>query len=137
MGPVMNLALAVVLMAVVLYQGAQLPAFDREPVVIGSLTPQSVAVAAGLKPGNRILAVDGQPLANWEDFSVAVLPNAKKALTLDVERDGQRSRSSVTPRAAGKYRLGRARRPAAGDTRRSSRPTRANRRSRPASGPTT
>ena len=37
MGPVMNLPLAWLVMAVVLYQGAQLPAFDQQPVVIGSV----------------------------------------------------------------------------------------------------
>src|SRR5687768_6774973 len=43
MGPVMNLALALIVMAVVLYQGAQVPAFDRDPVVVGSVTENSVA----------------------------------------------------------------------------------------------
>ena len=33
MGPVMNLVLALVVMAVVLYQGAQVPAFEQQPVV--------------------------------------------------------------------------------------------------------
>src|SRR4029453_13948675 len=37
MGPVMNLVLALFVMAIVLYQGAQVPAFDREPVIVGSL----------------------------------------------------------------------------------------------------
>ena len=36
MGPVMNLVLAVVVMAVVLYQGAPRPLFERQPVVIGT-----------------------------------------------------------------------------------------------------
>ena len=40
MGPVMNLLLAIVVMAVVLYQGAQLPAFEQQPVVIGSFADQ-------------------------------------------------------------------------------------------------
>ena len=35
MGPVMNLALAVIVMALVLLQGAKLPAFEDHPVVIG------------------------------------------------------------------------------------------------------
>src|SRR3954470_11666155 len=37
MGPVMNLLLAVVVMAVVLYQGAPSPLFFEQPVVIGSI----------------------------------------------------------------------------------------------------
>src|SRR5687767_6015457 len=36
MGPVMNLVLAVVVMAVVLYQGAPRPLFDRQAVVVGT-----------------------------------------------------------------------------------------------------
>ena len=32
MGPIMNLALALVVMALVFYQGAQAPSFEREPV---------------------------------------------------------------------------------------------------------
>ena len=35
MGPLMNLALAVVLMAVVLMQGAEIPSFEDKPVVVG------------------------------------------------------------------------------------------------------
>src|SRR5512146_1832276 len=42
MGPVMNLALALVVMAIVLYQGAPVPAFDQQPPVIGSFLPDSV-----------------------------------------------------------------------------------------------
>src|SRR5918994_4406687 len=37
MGPVMNLALAVLVMAAVLYQGALVPAFEQEAVVIGGV----------------------------------------------------------------------------------------------------
>src|SRR5512145_2792185 len=35
MGPVMNLAFALVVMALVLYQGAQVPAYDSRPAVVG------------------------------------------------------------------------------------------------------
>src|SRR3954451_4192165 len=38
MGPVMNLLLALVVMAVVLYQGTQVPAFEQQPVVIGGFS---------------------------------------------------------------------------------------------------
>ena len=41
MGPVMNIVLALVVMAVVLYQGAQVPAFEQQPVVIGTFAPNS------------------------------------------------------------------------------------------------
>jgi regulator of sigma E protease len=106
MGPVMNLALAWLVMAAVLYQGAQLPAFDREPVIIGSITKQSVAEEAGLKAGDRIVGVDGRPVADWEEYSMEVLPKANKPINLQVERDGTRSDVVITPRAVGKFDSG-------------------------------
>jgi regulator of sigma E protease len=106
MGPVMNLALAWLVMAAVLYQGAQLPAFEGEPVIVGSVTSQSVAEAAGLQPGDRIVAVDGKPIANWEDYSMEVLPKANRALTLQIERAGARIETVLTPRAEGRYESG-------------------------------
>jgi len=38
MGPVMNLGLAVILTAIVLYQGAERLAFETQPVVVGVVT---------------------------------------------------------------------------------------------------
>src|SRR5947208_15116786 len=61
MGPIMNLVLALVVMTVVFFQGAQIPAFDRQPVVVGTFTPTSVAKAAGLQPGDRVTTIDGKP----------------------------------------------------------------------------
>src|SRR4051812_40901876 len=69
MGPVMNLLLALVVMAVVLYQGAQAPAFEKEPVVIGTFTENSVGRAAGLKPGDRVTMIDGKSVETWDQFS--------------------------------------------------------------------
>src|SRR5437868_15431157 len=68
MGPIMNLLLAVVVMTVVLYQGAQLPAYEQRPVVIGSFADKSVGAQAGLKVGDRILTVDAKSVDTWEQF---------------------------------------------------------------------
>ena len=62
MGPIMNLALAFIVMAIVLYQGAQLPAYEQQPVVIGSVIAGSPAEQAGLKVDDRVIAIDGQPV---------------------------------------------------------------------------
>src|SRR3954467_15776633 len=66
MGPIMNLLLALVVMTVVFYQGAQVPAFERQPVVIGTFAPNSVAQTAGLKPGDRVTTVDGKQVETWD-----------------------------------------------------------------------
>src|SRR5678816_3239078 len=48
MGPVMNILLAVVVLAVVLAQGAEVPAYDEQPPVLGAVRADSVAARAGL-----------------------------------------------------------------------------------------
>ncbi|HUS20497.1 MAG TPA: RIP metalloprotease RseP [Aeromicrobium sp.] len=106
MGPVMNLGLAWLVMAAVLYQGAQVPAFTRVSTVISKVTPKSAAEQAGLRSGDRIVAVDGTPVSNWEDFSMAVLPKAGLPVTVDVERDGQRTSHPMTVGSVGKFAMG-------------------------------
>jgi regulator of sigma E protease len=72
MGPAMNLALAVVLMVVVFVQGADVPAFQDRAPVIGSVTKNSPAEAAGLKPGDRILSIADRDVDTWERFFIIV-----------------------------------------------------------------
>jgi regulator of sigma E protease len=103
MGPVMNLVLALFVMAIVLYQGAQVPAFDHEPVIVGSLSADSVAAAAGIQRGDRIVSINDTPVANWEEFSWAIVPKANRQVTLGVVRNGEEKAIQLTPRAVGKY----------------------------------
>ena len=51
MGPVMNLALALVVMAFVLYQGADVPAFTQQPVVVGTVEADSAGAEGGDSAG--------------------------------------------------------------------------------------
>jgi regulator of sigma E protease len=55
------------------------------PPVVGRLEPGSVAEKAGLRPGDRILAVDGIALAHWQDFAqlVRARPGAEIELLLE------------------------------------------------------
>jgi regulator of sigma E protease len=106
MGPIMNLLLAVVVMTVVLYQGAQVPAYEQQPVVIGSFAEKSVGEQAGLKLGDRIVTVDGKPVDNWDDFGNVIVTKAKREVSLGVVRDGKPVQVAVVPTAQGKYELG-------------------------------
>ena len=90
MGPVMNLVLAWLVMAVVLYQGAQLPAFDRRPGrhrlgdrQLGRRRRPACRPAIASSPST------GSRSSTWEEFSIAVMPKANRAVTLDIVRDGQ------------------------------------------------
>src|SRR5258708_6014006 len=106
MGPIMNLLLAVVVMAVVLYQGAQVGAFEQQAVVIGTFSDTSVAAKAGLKVGDRIVTVDGKPTDTWDQFATAIVTKAKRDVNLGFVRDGRAGQVTVVPEGQGKYELG-------------------------------
>ncbi|MGC5702299.1 sigma E protease regulator RseP [Pseudomonas sp. NFXW11] len=66
------------------------------PPVLAELDPKGPAQAAGLKTGDRLLALDGQPLNDWQQVVdwVRVHPGSK--VVLQVERDGARIELPVT-----------------------------------------
>jgi regulator of sigma E protease len=103
MGPVMNLILAVIVMTFVLYQGADIPAFDAQSVVIGATVPDTPAAQAGIKAGDRVVGFDGSPVPTWEAFSQALLTKANKDVRLTIERDGKQFEQPMRIGARGKY----------------------------------
>jgi regulator of sigma E protease len=106
MGPVMNLALAVIVMAVVLYQGAPRPLYERHAVIVGAFADGSTAALAGLKLGDRVVTVDGEPVENWDQYLAAIVPKAKREITLGIVRNGRPSQLTVVPASQGEYELG-------------------------------
>src|SRR5687767_12097523 len=92
MGPVMNLALAVVLMAIVLMQGAQIPSYQDKPVVIGKVEAGSAGERAGLRAGDVILAVNDDSVPTWDRFFLTIGTKAEREVTLRVMRDGREER---------------------------------------------
>lgn len=62
-GPLFSLLLAYVFAVIV--WGVGKPVAEMEGTRIGYLTENSPAAAAGLQPGDRILAIDGQAVSKW------------------------------------------------------------------------
>ena len=71
MGPVMNLLLAFVLTAVVLYQGAEVRSYEDQPPVVGVVAAGSPAARADIEPGDRIVSVADHRVDTWEQFFVS------------------------------------------------------------------
>ena len=106
MGPVMNLALAVIVMALVLYQGAQVALYEERPTVVASFLPDSPAKQAGLQIGDHIVGIDGETTDTWQKLQLVVLGKANRRVTLTVERDGKTMDIPVQVTARGKFEVG-------------------------------
>src|SRR5262245_23196450 len=106
MGPVMNLVLAVVVMALVLYQGAQVPLYEEQPTVVSSFLSESPAKEAGIQVGDRIVAVDGEQTETWQKLQMVILGKAKQRATLTVVRDGKNVDVPINVGVRGKFEVG-------------------------------
>ncbi len=106
-GPVMNLFLAVVLtasfMAIGLTQQTTTVAALSEcvPTATGEpcdpATAPAPSVAAGLRPGDRIVAFDGETTRTWSALLAAIDGTAGREVPVVVERGGERVTLTVTP----------------------------------------
>ena len=74
------------------------PERPRLPPVIGELTAGEPAEQAGLKLGDRILAVDGKPVEDWRDWVEMVRARPGEAMRVDLDRGGEPTAVTVTPR---------------------------------------
>ncbi|WP_310446211.1 RIP metalloprotease RseP [Thiobacillus sp.] len=69
-----------------------------EPV-IGSLAADGAALRAGFKPGDRLLAVDGKAVADWQGWVKLIRAHPAKPLRIEFERQGQPAVITITPDA--------------------------------------
>jgi regulator of sigma E protease len=106
MGPVMNILLAVIVMAIVLAQGAEVPAYHDQPPVVGAVKLGSPAEKAGLQRGDRVLSVAGNEVPTWDRFDMEIGTRANRELSLTFLRDGRTESATLRPDAQGKYEIG-------------------------------
>lgn len=65
--------------------------------VFGKILPGSPAEQAGLKAGDRVLSLDGQPIGSFQDLQREVTRRPRQLVKLEVERDGARRTIEVIP----------------------------------------
>jgi regulator of sigma E protease len=80
-GPGMNLLLPVVAFVVVLWVG-----IPKSTSVVGLVEPESPAALAGIRPGDRLVSVEGESVRWWRDVEEAVRATREGALHLEAER---------------------------------------------------
>jgi len=93
-GPGMNFVLAIAIFAVVLATLGR-PVW---PAVVGKVAEGSPAAAAGLRTGDTIVALNGRPIAYWEDLERAIAASNGRPLELRVRRDGVERTVAASPR---------------------------------------
>ncbi|HVN81673.1 MAG TPA: RIP metalloprotease RseP [Terriglobia bacterium] len=106
MGPIMNICLAVFLLAGLFHHKFEIPAWLEEPVVVGIIDNNSPAEKAGLLPGDQINEAGQKKDPTWEQFSIAVATSAGQPLELQVLRGGQKIPVTVVPEPQGRQRIG-------------------------------
>ncbi len=89
-GPLFNIVLAVILFAAAYMIGIHEPRYLKEPVIVGYVHPGSVADKAGIKPYDKVTAVDGKPVKNWKEFTIAIGMKAAKSAVIEIDRDGKK-----------------------------------------------
>lgn len=95
-GPVANFIFAVFLFAVLFGVYGQ----PFTPAEVGAVTPASAAEAAGLKPGDRIVAIDGRSIERFEELQLIIRLNQGTPVVLGVARGDERLDLPVTPKVS-------------------------------------
>lgn len=96
-GPAMNIILAVVLLAVVLMQGADVPVYLDQPAAVGAVQQNSPAERAGIRPGDIITQFGTAEVETWEHLEMAVAARPEREVDVVVIRSGREERLKVRP----------------------------------------
>ena len=93
-GPVMNIltALAIPFTGALIYGVQATP-----PPVVRQIVPDGAAEQAGLKPGDRIVAFDGNPNPKWKTIADDALLSPGQPLPVEVDRNGERVKLTLKP----------------------------------------
>ncbi|TVR58187.1 MAG: RIP metalloprotease RseP [Spirochaetaceae bacterium] len=111
-GPLVNVLFAIVVFAVVWGIGFSYETFENRIVLVDDyetvLSPLP-ARDAGLKTGDRIVAIDGEPTPHFRDIQRTIAQSADVRIVLTIERDGSVMDLPVVPtldRGTGAGQLG-------------------------------
>jgi regulator of sigma E protease len=105
MGPTMNILLALVLTALVVYQGVEKGVYEDQPPVVGAVAESSPAARADVRPGDRIEAVNDHTVNTWEQLYIAIGSRPNREVDLRLQRDGHPVTLKVTPTTSGQGRF--------------------------------
>ncbi|MCS6712340.1 site-2 protease family protein [Brachybacterium sp. EF45031] len=109
-GPTMNLLISVVMLTV-LSCGVGMPQLTPTVHSVSQCVvpvdapadagcegrPAAPAAAAGIRPGDRLLSIDGHRIETWDDATAAIRGAGDRTIPVVVDRDGTQRTLQVTP----------------------------------------
>lgn len=91
-GPLFNMILAYAV-----YVGMFAGTHTFGDTKLGIVTVGEPAWNAGLRPGDRVLAIDGKTLDDWDDLRAAIAARPAEPMVITYERDGTSRQTTVVP----------------------------------------
>jgi regulator of sigma E protease len=103
-GPVFNLAFAILVFTIIWWVGFSVPSPDNRVILASDYTPDAAvlqlpAAAAGLKTGDRVVAIDGVPVEKFQDIleMVTVAPGKTLRMTIQPASGSGTRTLAITP----------------------------------------
>ncbi|WP_270937278.1 RIP metalloprotease RseP [Falsiroseomonas oryzae] len=96
-GPIANFALAALLFGLLFATVGE----PRTTAGVGTVAENSAAARAGLLPGDRIVALDGNAITRFEEVQRHIQPRAGQTVQVTVLRDGAERTFAAVPDARG------------------------------------
>jgi regulator of sigma E protease len=101
-GPLANVLFAILVLTLIWWIGFNVHTDGNRIILASDYTMDSFsgtppATKAGLKTGDRIVAINGTPVNNFQDLLELVATSPNQEIQLVIERDGRRLQTTVTP----------------------------------------
>lgn len=93
-GSAVNYFLGVAIMFALFVNGTHLPV----PMTVGTVAPGTEAARAQLRPGDELLAINGEKIQSWGSVVERVNDAPNQPLTFTIRREGEREDVVLTPR---------------------------------------
>ncbi len=92
-GPIANFILSIVIFAAIfMFYGKQ-----TTSARVDAIQPESAAAAAGFKPGDLVLSIDGRPIETFADMQRVISGSAGETLAVQVDRGGEHLTLKAVP----------------------------------------
>jgi regulator of sigma E protease len=106
MGSIMNIVLAIVIMAFMNGVGTSVPEYLDQKPVIGWIESGSPAERAGLRIDDEIVRIAGRAVKTWSDVQMAVGTKPDRLVRLEIRRGGEMMPVDLRTESVTRYQMG-------------------------------